>query len=139
MAVRRDTGEKIEIAIDDLGVKVPEILDTMHNDMYEKADATYRERRLVVESWDEVLPALNSRNVVIIPFCGGVECEKQIKNVTRSKEVELGSDGKPLPSMGMKSLCVPLEQPKPLAEGTQCLNPSCSAAATFWTMFGRSY
>ena len=139
LAVRRDTGEKIEIAIADLAIKVPELLETIQKALFDKADSAFREHRIVVEDWDEVVPALDSRNVVIIPFCGAIQCEKQIKTLTKSKEVELGPDGKALPSMGMKSLCIPSEQPKTLAEGTKCLSPDCSDNASFWTMFGRSY
>jgi len=137
--VRRDTGEKMEIACTELAIMVPKLLDMIHFSLFDKADALYREHRLVLENWDKVVPALDARNVVIIPFCGAENCEKQIKKSTESKEVELGPDGKALPSMGMKSLCIPSEQPKPLAEGTKCLNPACESPASFWTMFGRSY
>lgn len=48
------------------------------------------------------------------------------------------------PSMGAKSLCIPLEQPEPKigsagANGTRCINPKCSKDPQSWTLFGRSY
>jgi hypothetical protein len=57
------------------------------------------------------VPALNDKNVVIIPFCEEPACEERIKELTKSDDhKELGPDGKPLPSMGMKSLCIPFDQ-----------------------------
>ena len=41
--------------------------------------------------------------------------------------------------MGAKSLCIPAEQPEPLAEDQKCVNPKCGKKAEKWVMFGRSY
>jgi prolyl-tRNA synthetase len=137
--VHRHSGEKGTIPIDDLATKVPALLEDIQKAMYDKADASFTEHRLVLEDWDKVLPALNTKNVVIIPFCEAPACEDRIKDMTKEEKPMLGPDGKPLPSMGMKSLCIPFAQPKELAAGTKCLNPECKAEAKSWTMFGRSY
>ena len=50
------------------------------------------------------------KNVVIIPFCEEIKCEDRIKELTKSDAVQEGPDGKPQPSMGMKSLCIPFDQ-----------------------------
>ena len=50
------------------------------------------------------------KNVVIIPFCGEINCEERIKELTKVEEREKGPNGEALPSMGMKSLCIPFEQ-----------------------------
>lgn len=108
---RRDTGEKGTIPIAELATQVPALLETIQKDMYNKAEEYFTSHRLTLNNWAEVVPALDARNVVLIPFCGEPACEEQIKDTTKSDDHrELGPDGKPQPSMGMKSLCIPFEQ-----------------------------
>lgn len=78
--------------------------------MYNKADEAYKSHRLVLTDWDKVVPALDARNVVLIPFCEVEACEDRIKELTKSENVEVGPDGQKMPSMGMKSLCIPFDQ-----------------------------
>ncbi|KAK3389626.1 proline-tRNA ligase-like protein [Podospora didyma] len=139
---RRDTGEKGTIAIAELATKVPTLLETIQQDMYNKAEATFRSHRLVLTKWEEVVPALDSKNVVIIPNCLVPECEDKMKELTTGQAANEPdtADGKKAPSMGMKSLCIPFEQPEGLVKGeTKCLNPECTRLAEQWCMFGRSY
>ncbi|KAK4099698.1 prolyl-tRNA synthetase [Parathielavia hyrcaniae] len=140
---RRDTGEKGTIAIAELTTKVPELLETIQQDMYDKADAAYRAHRLQITAWDEVVPALDAKNVVIIPHCLVPACEDKIKELTTGRSddaTENAPEGQKAPSMGMKSLCIPFEQPEGLVKGeTKCLNPECTRLAEQWCMFGRSY
>jgi len=109
--------------------------------MYTKAEASFRSHRLVITNWEEVVPALDAKNVVLIPSCLAEKCEDKIKELTTGKgEEEVGPEGQKAPSMGMKSLCIPFEQPEGLVKGeTKCLNPECGALAEKWCMFGRSY
>lgn len=108
---RRDTGAKGTIPIAELATQVPTMLETIQQDMYSKAEECFRSHRLVLTEWEKVVPALDSRNVVLIPFCEAPACEERIKELTKSDEQhELGPDGLKLPSMGMKSLCIPFEQ-----------------------------
>jgi prolyl-tRNA synthetase len=137
---RRDTGEKGTIPISEIAVKVNEILDTIQKDLYDKADKSFREHRLKITKWEDVIPALDNKNVVLIPHCLGGACEDKIKELTTSVSAEEGPDGQKAPSMGMKSLCIPFEQPEGLVKGeTKCLNPECGKLAEQWCMFGRSY
>jgi prolyl-tRNA synthetase len=156
---RRDTGEKGTIPLSKLETEVPALLEQIQKDLYDKADQAYRAHRLQLTEWDKVVPALNNKNVVIIPFCEEPACEERIKELTKSDESqELGADGKLVPSMGMKSLCIPFDQvrvsgrsckssadyfaqqPAGLVPGeTKCLSPECDALAKSWVMFGRSY
>ncbi|KAJ9349774.1 hypothetical protein C8Q69DRAFT_108210 [Paecilomyces variotii] len=137
---RRDTGAKGTIPIADLATQVPELLETIQKDMYNKADESFKSHRLVLREWEKVVPALDSRNVVLIPFCEEPSCEERIKDLTKSDEQEPGPDGQKQPTMGMKSLCIPFDQPDIIiANETKCLNPECGRFAKSWTMFGRSY
>ncbi|CAG8957825.1 hypothetical protein HYFRA_00000165 [Hymenoscyphus fraxineus] len=139
---RRDTGEKGTIQIATLAADITALLETIQKDMYTKAEAAFRAHRLVITKWEEVVPALDAKNVVLIPSCLAEKCEDKIKDLTTGKQedAEVGPDGKKAPSMGMKSLCIPFEQPEGLVKGeTKCLNPECGALAKEWCMFGRSY
>ena len=137
---RRDTREKGTIPIAELATRVPELLETIQKDMYKKAEASFREHRLLINDWDKVLPALDARNVVLIPHCLGDKCEDRIKELTTSAPQEDTPDLQKAPSMGMKSLCIPFDQPEGLVKGqTKCLNPECGQLAEKFCMFGRSY
>ncbi|KAK7699063.1 hypothetical protein SLS64_011977 [Diaporthe eres] len=136
---RRDNGEKGTIPLAELATEVPALLEKIQDDMYTKAASTFESRRLQLTEWDRVVPALDSRNVVIIPFCEEIKCEDRIKELTRSEDQE-DENGRKMPGMGMKSLCIPFAQPDGLVAGeTKCLNPECQGLAKSWTMFGRSY
>ncbi|KAK0119775.1 hypothetical protein ONS95_011209 [Cadophora gregata] len=138
---RRDTGEKGTIAIADLATEISKLLETIQSDMYKKADAAFREHRINITKWEEVVPALDAKNVVLIPHCLAEKCEDKIKDLTTGKpEEQEGPEQLKAPSMGMKSLCIPSEQPEGIVKGeTKCLNPECEAFAEKWCMFGRSY
>ncbi|TVY78139.1 putative proline--tRNA ligase [Lachnellula suecica] len=138
---RRDTGEKGTIEIASLTTEIPALLEKIQSDMYNKAEASFRSHRINITNWDEVVPALDARNVVLIPHCLAEKCEDKIKDLTTGNQEEAAgpADAK-APSMGMKSLCIPFEQPEGIEKGTtKCLNPECGALAEKWCMFGRSY
>ncbi|EQB48577.1 putative proline--tRNA ligase [Colletotrichum fructicola] len=139
---RRDTGEKGTIPLAELSTKVPELLETIQSDMYQKAKKSFDEHRLVLNDWEKVIPALDTKNVVVIPHCLAEKCEDRIKELTNSEPPENATlpEGKKQPTMGMKSLCRPFDQPEGLVAGeTKCLNPDCKDFAKEWVMFGRSY
>lgn len=137
---RRDNGEKGTIPIADLAVEVPKLLETIQASLYQKAKTSFDEHRIVVDEWAKVIPALDNKNVVMIPFCLEPKCEEKIKELTTNKqEVNPDPAAPQAPSMGMKSLCIPFTQPKEVVEGQKCLNPECQALAKKYVMFGRSY
>lgn len=140
---RRDTGEKGTVPIADLAVKIPQLLETIQTDMYNKAEASFTEHRKKITKWEDVLPALDDKNVVLIPFCLDGKCEDRIKELTTRADDERDvPENQKVPSMGMKSLCIPFDQPEgnELVPGeTACLSPECSVKAQKWVMFGRSY
>lgn len=123
---RRDTGSKGTIPIAELGTQVPTLLKSIQEDMYNKADGSFKSRRLVLTDWTRVVPALDARNVVLIPFCEDPACEDRIKEITKSDDhQELGPDGQKLPSMGMKSLCIPFEQVRRQSPSTPTSHSCC--------------
>ncbi|KAI8655062.1 Proline--tRNA ligase [Fusarium keratoplasticum] len=127
---QRYNNEKGTIPITEITTTVPKMLEEIQKGMYSRADATFKEHRRVVTAWDDVMGALDNKDLVLIPFCLDGKCEDQIKELTTKVEEEQGA-----PSMGMKSLCIPFEQPSALEEGTKCLNPECERLAKQWTMY----
>ena len=142
---RRDVaGEegKSEIPITELKTAVPALLDTIQKDLYDRADEKFKSHVKKITNWDDFVPALNDKNVCLIPHCLTERCEDEIKDRSvRTAEEESGEaqDSK-APSMGGKSLCIPFEQPEGIERGvTKCMNPGCKNTAEKWCLFGRSY
>ncbi|KAJ5755060.1 ribose-phosphate pyrophosphokinase 1 [Penicillium manginii] len=136
---------KGSIPISELGTAVPALLETIHRDMYNRANEKYTTHRKIIEKFDEIVPALNDKNLVLVPFCLAEDCEDQIKKETAKKQEEISQSGPEdvkAPSMGAKSLCIPFDQSIGGAEitaETKCINPKCTRSAQKWCMFGRSY
>ncbi|CAK42588.1 hypothetical protein CBS63078_9546 [Aspergillus niger] len=144
-AARRDVpgkDGKAPIQISELTTAVPALLETIQKDLYNRADAEYRSHRKIITNWDDFTPALNDKNVCLIPHCLTEECEDQIKDLSARKHEEdsgIPQDAR-APSMGAKSLCIPFDQPEGIVPGqTKCTNPHCTRFAEKWCMFGRSY
>ncbi|MCJ1311282.1 ribose-phosphate pyrophosphokinase 1 [Agyrium rufum] len=133
---------KSTIPITELNTQVPALLETIQADLYARADKQFKEHTKLVSKWEDFVPALNAKNVVMIPHCLTEKCEDEIKELSAKKDSgdDVAEDAK-APSMGAKSLCIPFEQPEGgLVKGeTKCTNPNCGLMAEKWCLFGRSY
>lgn len=137
---RRDQDGKGTIPITELNVQVPQLLETIQGDLYGRAAAEYKKHRVIVEKWDDFVPALDNKNVCLVPHCLTGPCEDEIKELSKRKSDSDAPEDARAPSMGAKSLCIPYEQPTVFEEGsTKCTNPNCKHMAKKWVMFGRSY
>lgn len=129
---------KIQIA--KLNTEVPKLLEQIQSDLYSRAEKSFRSHRVQVTKWEDFVPALNNKNLVLIPFCLTEECEDEIKELSSRKEVSDTPQDEKAPSMGAKSLCIPFEQPDGIIKGeTKCTSPNCDKLAEQWCLFGRSY
>ena len=142
---RRDIEDKKEakrtIPITEINTEVPALLEKIQKDLYDRAEEKFSTHRKQITSWDDFVPALNSKNVLLAPHCLTEKCEDQIKELSARKEVgdDTPEDAK-APSMGAKSLCIPFEQPDGIVKGeTKCINPKCQNLAEQWCMFGSEY
>ncbi|KAI5363202.1 Class II Aminoacyl-tRNA synthetase/Biotinyl protein ligase (BPL) and lipoyl protein ligase (LPL) [Septoria linicola] len=135
---RRDQEGKGSIEIHNLVKDVPALLEQIQADMLKKASDEYAAHRVIVREWKDFVPTLNDKNVLLVPHCLGGPCEDEIKDDSKGTIEGQEVDAR-APSMGAKSLCIPHDQPEPLAEGTLCINPKCGKKAEQWVMFGRSY
>ena len=127
------------VPITAINTQVPALLEQIQSDLYARAEESFKTHRKNITSWDEFVPALNAKNVIMIPHCLTEKCEDEIKEMSARKDVgdDTPQDEK-APSMGAKSLCIPFEQPEGIVKGeTKCTNPNCKNKAEKWCMFGR--
>ena len=116
--VRRDTREKIEVALDQLEEKVPEILDTMQKEMLERARAHREAHTYTAHDFDEFCRIFNEKSgFVKAMWCGDRACEDKIKE-----------------QLSVTSRCMPFDQEK-IADTCVC----CGKPATKMVYWGRAY
>jgi len=137
LTVRRDNGVKNPVPLENIALTVSQLLESIQSDMFKRAQETYSSRLKEVTKWDDVVPTLDAKNVVVMPWCEIEACEDDIKE--RSAKGSEPTDER-APSAGAKSLAIPFDQSRwtPIEPGkTKC--PACGKDAKRWTMFGRSY
>ena len=80
---RRDTGEKLECALDELEAKIAELMETIQKDMLEKARKHRESHTYVAKNMEEMGNILNNTpGFVKAMWCGCQECEDKIKEAT---------------------------------------------------------
>ncbi|XP_012942923.1 bifunctional glutamate/proline--tRNA ligase [Aplysia californica] len=135
VAVRRDSGEKITISLDNLADSLKKLMETMQDSLFSKAKKELDEHLAVSHDWNDFCDQLDAKKLIQAPFCGEPPCEDKIKkDSARDAVVEEGA-----PAMGAKGLCIPFKQPQELKASTKCIMPGCCKAPKYYTMFGRSY
>ena len=141
--VRRDSGLKRAVA--DVTADAIELeLKQMHADMLAKQKMKLEDSIVRVSTWDEVMPALNNKKMILAPWCEDPESEEEIKKLTAqiSKDQLKEDAAGELPALSgsMKTLCIPFESSgyqEPLSPGTKCF--FTGKPAKRWTLWGRSY
>ena len=113
--VRRDTGEKEFVKLNELGKKVAETLDAIHNNLFNNAKKFLESNTVKAEKFDDLKKAIKEKKLVLAPFCGETECEDLIKDKTG----------------GATTRCI-----KESAKG-KCVN--CGKEAKFLVYFGKTY
>ena len=119
MLVRRDNREKVFVPLDELETKIPELLQAVHDGMYQKA----LERResmtyAVTGGMDEMIEAANTRpGFIKAAWCGELECEERLKE-----------------EAGVSSRCMPFEQ-EHVSDTCVC----CGKPAKTTVIWGKAY
>lgn len=91
---RRDNREKIFVPLENLETAVKEMLDTIHNALFEKALANRENHTKICQTLDEVKEFMESEGgFAKTMWCGDLECELKMKE-----------------QAGVTSRCMPLEQ-----------------------------
>ncbi|XP_037944056.1 bifunctional glutamate/proline--tRNA ligase-like [Teleopsis dalmanni] len=79
VAVRRDSGEKLILALDDVDSKIQQLLETIHDSMLAKAQSDLVQHTKITKNWSDFCMFLDKKNILFSPFCGETSCEDKIK------------------------------------------------------------
>ena len=135
--VRRDNGDKSDIAVAEAGTLIPALLDRIQAEMFTKAKAGRDDKIATVFKWADFVPALEKDCMVMTPFCDQAEWEDKVKKMSREEALRGEQEAATTAtSVAAKTLCKPFDQP-PLPEGTPCF--VSGLPATTWVLWGRSY
>ena len=116
--VRRDSREKYFVSLDELSVRVPELLEDVHKGMYEKALARRQEMTYTAHNMDEMKDiAENKPGFIKAMWCGERACEDKLKE-----------------DVGVTSRCIPFEQEQ-ISDVCVC----CGKKATKMLYWGKAY
>ena len=116
--VRRDTREKIFVSLDELDVKVEEILNDIQNSLFEKALKHREETTNTATDYEEFKNIIATKpGFVKAMWCGDVECENKIKEDTTAT-----------------ARCMPFEQEE-LSDVCVC----CGKKAKAMVYWGKAY
>ena len=118
MAVRRDNGEKISVALSELTAKVPELLDAVQRGLFDKAKKNLDEHIFEAHSLEEAKQLQEEKGGFIkTMWCGELDCELKMKE-----------------QAGMSSRCIPFKQEN---LGDTC--PICGKKAKHMIYWGVAY
>ena len=117
--VRRDTREKTVVPLDELEIRVTQLLSAVRDGMYEKALQNREKRTYACTSIDEINAALaqNGDGFVKAMWCGDEACEDKVKELT-----------------GVGSRCIPFAQ-EHLSDTCVC----CGKPAHQLVYWGKAY
>ena len=118
IVVRRDTREKIEVSLSQIGQELPKILEKMQQDMYERAMKHLESHIYTATTYDEFKDTIaNKPGFVKAMWCGSTECEMKIKEDTTAT-----------------SRCIPFEQ-----ENISDVCVCCGRPAKNMVFWGKAY
>ena len=116
--VRRDTREKIVVSLEEIDSKLVELLETMQNEMLERARGHRDAHTTTAKTYEEFKEAVASKpGFVKAMWCGDEECENKIKEDT-----------------GATSRCMPFEQ-EHISDTCVC----CGKPAKNMVYWGKAY
>ncbi|HWO74552.1 MAG TPA: proline--tRNA ligase [Bacillus sp. (in: firmicutes)] len=116
--VRRDTGEKLFVSMDQIEDRIVALLDEIQKNLFNKAQAAREEKTSTAAAFDEFKTKLSSNpGFIKAMWCGDRSCEDQIKEET-----------------GATSRCIPFEQE---SVSTQCVR--CGKEAKHLVYWAKSY
>jgi len=102
--VRRDTNEKEQVKLKDLGKKLEDKLEFIQNHLLEKAKKFLKSNLVNAKDWKEFEKFSKDRKLIEASFCCSIDCEDNIKEKTN----------------GITSRLIPFEQPKKIGKCVYC-------------------
>jgi prolyl-tRNA synthetase len=121
LVARRDTREKIGVAMEGLPPRIHELLDDVQRTMLNRARAFLDEHTQRTTDYQEFKQMLEGRpGIILAPWCGQAECEAQIKMDTQATIRN-----------------IPLEAIASPGPGGSCVR--CDSPALYEVRFAKSY
>ncbi len=118
MIVRRDSGEKMEVKLDELAATIEKLLPQIQQDMYDRAKALMESKTYSAKDRDEFCKTFEEKTgFVKAMWCGDRACEDEIKE-----------------KYSVTSRCIPFEQ-EHIADTCVC----CGKPATKMVYWGKAY
>ena len=115
---RRDSGEKVFVPLAELEAKVQELLDAVHDGLFQRAKQNLEDHTKVCRTLDEVKSFMEGEGgFAKTMWCGELECELKMKE-----------------QAGVTSRCMPLKQE---AVGDTCV--CCGKPAKHMILWGVAY
>jgi len=115
---RRDTREKYTVALDEIATRIPEILEEIQKDMYDRALAHRESHTYTATNYEEFVKTINEKpGFIKAMWCGDRACEDKIKEDT-----------------GATARCMPFAQ-ESLSDVCVC----CGKPAKKMVYWGRAY
>ncbi len=116
---RRDNGEKQSVSLDELETAIPQLLQAVHDGLYQKALENRENRTYACRSIEEICQVLDEKGdgFVKAMWCGDEACEDKVKELT-----------------GVGSRCIPFEQ-ETLDDKCVC----CGKPAKCMVYWGKAY
>ncbi|MBQ9964922.1 MAG: proline--tRNA ligase [Clostridia bacterium] len=116
--VRRDNREKTVVSLDELETKIPELLQAVHDGLYEKALARRESMTFSVTNMEEMQKTADEQpGLIKAMWCGDLDCELKLKEIA-----------------GVTSRCMPFEQ-EHIADTCVC----CGKPAKTMVVWGKAY
>ena len=116
--VRRDTFEKVVVKLEELNVKLKEMLEDIQNNMYNMCKKRLEEKTQIATTMEEFEKKINeNQGYIKAMWCGDEECENKIKDLT-----------------GAHSRCIPFNQEE-ISDKCVC----CGKNANTMVVWGRQY
>ena len=117
--VSRVSREKSFVSLDSIESEVQNMLDLVHNELVDRARKNLAEKTHEARTYEEFLDtAENKPGFIKAMWCGDVECEEKLKDVTG----------------GVKSRCIPFTEDI-LSDTCVC----CGKKAKHMVVWGRQY
>lgn len=79
LTVRRDTGVKNAVSMNDIGNTISALLQVIQQDMFIRARDVFDSRMKEITNWADLVPHLDNKGVAVIPWCEVEACEDDIK------------------------------------------------------------
>ena len=118
VVVRRDSSEKVFVSLDELEQRVPELLQEVHDGLYQKALDRRAAMTFTAKDFAELKDiADNKPGFIKAMWCGERECEDKLKD-----------------ELGITSRCIPFEQEQ-LSDTCVC----CGKPAKHMLYWGKAY